>query len=184
MRTNEEIGQRRSLRATAPPIRQIRLARQEGSLEGNGLALEHCSWQRLVEILDAAIADGNLRVDDRIYDEPGAVGACYGVGRPRELADVLGHNVEQDAAVDQKGHCSIAAGESHDRIGAHRHIPTAAQVGDQARTSSLSAAWRQANDPYHAALHFERDLSMRQQPGAFADVCWNCDLAFGGYAHI
>jgi hypothetical protein len=169
----------------APPLRQIRLARQEGSLEGNGLALEHCSWQRLVEILDAAIADGNLRVDDRIYDEPGAVGgACYGVGRPRELADVLGHNVEQDAAVDQKGHCSIAAGESHDRIGAHRHIPTAAQVGDQARTSSLSAAWRQANDPYHAALHFERDISMRQQPGAFADVCWNCDLAFGGYAHI
>jgi hypothetical protein len=168
----------------APPLRQIRLARQEGSLEGNGLALEHCSWQRLVEILDAAIADGNLRVDDRIYDEPGAVGACYGVGRPRELADVLGHNVEQDAAVDQKGHCSIAAGESHDRIGAHRHIPTAAQVGDQARTSSLSAAWRHANDPYHAALHFERDISMRQQPGAFADVCWNCDLAFGGYAHI
>jgi nitronate monooxygenase len=74
MGADEKIGERRSSLAAAPPVEQERLAREKGGLVGKRLALERGSGQGGVELLDTGIADRDFGVDDRIDDEPVAVG--------------------------------------------------------------------------------------------------------------
>jgi hypothetical protein len=96
---------------------------------------------------------------------------------------VLCHHVEQHIAVDQKGHGSIAAGKRHYRVGAHCHIAAAAQMRDEAGTSSLSAAGPNPNYPHSLPVEFECDLGMWQQACAFANIHRNCDLPLGRDPH-
>jgi hypothetical protein len=93
--TDIEIRQRRAFLASPAPIFDEAFAGQKGRFPWQGLALQ-LVWQCLLEFFDPLKADGDLGVDDRIYQR------CPTVERIRKLrlrpvtpAGVLGEKVEQ-----------------------------------------------------------------------------------------
>lgn len=96
---------------------------EEASFKGNRLTFDRRFRQRRFQVLDTRISDRNLGIDDCVDDKAKAIcGIFQRRGRPREPSRVLGHDVEQDVAVDENGTHSVVACQRHDGVRGHGDI--------------------------------------------------------------
>jgi len=68
--TDQKIGQERPARPASPAIEKKRLAGKERSFIWDGLSREPVRGQRLIDVLDTRDSNRNLRIDDRVDDQP------------------------------------------------------------------------------------------------------------------
>ena len=79
---------------------------------------------------------------------------------------------------------SVAARQSHDLIGAHRHIAATAQMRDDTCAPPAPFARLGTYDPHGLAVEREFDFRLRQQTGPFANVNRNGHLPLGCDAQL
>lgn len=84
-------------------------------------------------LAEDAPANRHLRINYQFYEKAETIGGMLeGTCRPSKAARSLRHKIEEDVVVDQYSRHSVIAGQSHDRIGAHRNIAAATQMSDKA----------------------------------------------------
>lgn len=96
-------------------------------------------------------------------------GTLDGCRRPGEPDGVLRHDVEKNVGVDQHRHRSIAAGQRHDRLRAHRDVAASLQMSDKTSTATTVFTGFGTNDAHDLAIELELHLRLWQQASPFAD---------------
>ena len=97
-----EVRQRRGPAASAPSILEEGLSSEEGGFKGKRLPPVDTRWNRIFEIFYLPIADGDLRVDERVDHQGGFVGGrLKSARRPDKPLGILRCDIEEDAAIDE-----------------------------------------------------------------------------------
>ena len=99
---NVEVGERRSPNTASSPIPDEALSGEEGRLPRQRKSKEILFGEGVLEFLDPFEPDRHFGVDERIDRERAALGALReGFAGPHRPLRVIGHDVEQDVAVDE-----------------------------------------------------------------------------------
>ena len=94
---------------------------------------------------------------------------------------ILGHRIEEDAAVGESRADLIAACQGHDGIGANGDIASSTNVGDDTSPASGFEVRRGQKRPRGVALDF--DIRVGEQAGLLTNICGDSHLTLGFDTH-